>query len=42
MKIYIIFYVHAQIPYLEKPVLEIWSKMLSANQIVEFLNQFYL
>ena len=43
MKIYIIFCVTAQIPYLGKIfVPEIWAKMFSANQIAGFFYQLYL
>ena len=43
MKIYIISSVPAQIPYLGKLFfLEIYAKMLSANQIAEFSNQLFL
>ena len=43
IKIYIIFCVPAQIPYLRNFfALEIWVKMFSANQIAEFFNQPYL
>ena len=43
MKIYTIFCVPAQIPYLGKSfVPEIWAKMFPANQIAGFFNQPYL
>ena len=43
MKVYIICCVLAQILYLKKNQdLEIWAKILLANQIAAFLNQLYL
>ena len=42
MKVYIICFVHAQIPYSKNPAPAIWAKTVSANQVIGFLNQLYI